>query len=266
MEVDAILAWDTEPLGRLFVPEDCLVDGIRSLDCLFEPLTHCPRSSFIDRNVRHIGTWNQPDGIPGNYMSIPQIFINELSRVTPYPLTPAGMKYWWRTQTAAYLLRLNSASLAHVAANRLNTSAHFGFTRNEDRTLSQRTIPFPFPRGTISMHVRHGDKGMEMTLHPFPNYVALGVKLASMNPNAYAKVAFISTEDDEVFDSARSLADTTDGTSINRNWIWFGSHIRRINGNSFAQLDAFGNRTVTTLSWMSQLMMVCCQVRLVNRF
>ena len=54
---------------------------------------------------------------------------------------------------------------------------------------------FPFERGMTSMHVRHGDKGKEMTLAADEAYFAAAEALVRLNPMGLVRAAFISTED-----------------------------------------------------------------------
>jgi hypothetical protein len=189
----------------------------------------------------------------------PSVFAKELNKLLPYPLTGSAAKYWWRAQAAAYYLRLNPAALAEIVEKRFDDAAHAAFTvAAEDKSLTNITFPFPLPRGTTSMYVRHGDKGIEMTLHPLEEYVQKGEELAAVNPLYYSKMAYLSSEDPGVFEKAKGLAQISDDeTTSNLEWRWYMSHINRRNGGPFSQLNEFGNRTKTTISWMSELLLVC---------
>jgi hypothetical protein len=73
-------------------------------------------------------------------------------------------------------------------------------------TAAAEGPPFPFPSGTVSMHVRHGDKGVEMTLVPTINYWRAAEALVFDNPIALARRgAFISTEDGGAVEESRGL-------------------------------------------------------------
>lgn len=71
--------------------------------------------------------------------------------------------YWWRAQSVAYIVRPNSRTLAELAARKR-------------RVFPQRLIR----RGTISVHVRHGDKHVE-TAH-VPDQVTLTEHLQISRP------------------------------------------------------------------------------------
>jgi len=89
----AILAWDEAPLGKLFVEDACRYDGVRSLDCLFEPVTHCPRSSM--KRTMSGGVFVHPKEIGGDMNSVPTVFVEKLREVMPFEFTPGALKYWW---------------------------------------------------------------------------------------------------------------------------------------------------------------------------
>lgn len=97
-----------------------------------------------------------------------------------------------------------------------------------------------------------------MKLVDFDAYIAAGEALASMNPLAYARMAYLSSEDPQVFDDARAISflDPT-VTTPQQDWQFYSSTIDRINGGPATQLEAFGNRTQTTLNWLMELLIVC---------
>ena len=127
------------------------------------------------------------------------------------------LKFWWRAQGAAFLARLNDETVNALRALRTNRSAivvssgtgaapqHHASSmvgpgwppaREADLAAGARmAAAFPFERGMTSMHVRHGDKGREMTLAADEAYFAAAEALVLMNPMGLARAAFISTED-----------------------------------------------------------------------
>lgn len=123
----------------------------------------------------------------------------------------------------------------------------------------------PLPKGTISMHVRHGDKASEMQLLSLDHYVKAAESLANTNPMLYYKIGFVSTEDQAVIDETRNIT-ALDGntTTPNLDWIWFSSNIPRMNGSGADQLATFG-RSMMTIRWMLQLFMVG-QLRVILNF
>jgi len=100
------------------------------------------------------------------------------------------------------------------------------------------------------MHVRHGDKGIEMELIPFSAYVKKAEEYAAMNMIMARKECFISTEDVKVIEEAKETANAwiSPNTTSNQNWTWIWSDIPRINGGPKEQLNKFGNRTDMTIS------------------
>ncbi|KAI5478111.1 hypothetical protein MNV49_005478 [Pseudohyphozyma bogoriensis] len=249
-----IFAWHPEAaLGRAFVEET-------SLDCLYVPATHCPQSVMTPENSV-IGGAGKPApnvaGIEGGYEQVPRVFQKELKRVLPFTYTTSALKYWWRSQASAYTMRMNEASLAHMVRTRMDAAQHEAFTRPKGSAApTSIDLPWPLPAGTISMHIRHGNKAQEMSLHPLTDYVKAAERLISTNPNGYHKMAFLSSEDPAVFDEAKDISRISDSeTTSNMDWLWYTSHIERLNSGPFEQLEKFGNRSETTLSWMSETML-----------
>ncbi|KAI5475196.1 hypothetical protein MNV49_001849 [Pseudohyphozyma bogoriensis] len=253
IDVGAIFAWHPSSLGQGFVDPSCLTDGVLTLDCLFEPTTHCPRSSF--KNIINGDQLGQLDLIGGSHNTVPDVLVSQLEETLPFKMEGRALTYWWRGQAAAYTMRLNRASLAYITASRLNATSHFTWEHDSASKLVQSEMPWPLPEGTQSMHVRHGDKGIEMKLIDFRDYVTAGERLSAMNPYSYYKLAFVSSEDPAVLEDARGIWRLDPALPTpNRRWRWYGSEIQRINSGPYQQLNAFGNRSETTLSWMAELM------------
>ncbi|KAI5481392.1 Proteophosphoglycan ppg4 [Pseudohyphozyma bogoriensis] len=259
VENNRILMWSEDAIGALFVEDACGQDNIRSFDCIFMPLSHCPRSSMTEENTIKGNVGYEPESmILTNSQGLPTFFREKLDEHFPWIPTASRNKYWWRGQAAAYFMRLRPESLTHIQNIRMDPAKHEAFTlkigAEEPESLE---FPFPLHRGTFSIYIRHGDKGREMSLHPLEEYVVQAETVASLNPNGYARMAFLSSEDPEVFVKAKNLTaiDMDGGVTPNLEWNWYSSHIGRINGGPFSQLDQLGNRTETTLSWMAELML-----------
>ena len=58
---------------------------------------------------------------------------------------------------------------------------------------------------------RHGDKGSEMTLVPFEQYVLAAEKLIAENPLGLKRIGFVSTEDPYVIEQAANMTRIFDG-------------------------------------------------------
>ncbi|KAI5477688.1 hypothetical protein MNV49_005971 [Pseudohyphozyma bogoriensis] len=258
LESDRIMMWGKIGMGNAFVDKECTVDGLKSMDCVFEPLSHCPRSLLNDGNT----IWGEVQYPVRPFLhlkpaDVPTVLMEKLIEVLPFTPTKAMTKYWWRGQAAAYFLRPHRASLAHISRARLDTSAHVASTMSVETGESETfAMPFPLHSGTQSMHVRHGDKASEMGLHGLEAYVDLAEELASMNPNSYARMGFVSSEDPAVMDKTEVLTNVRGAsTTPNVNWMWFTSHIKRANGSPFLQLKD-GNRSEVTLGWMAETFLV----------
>ncbi|CCG84805.2 protein of unknown function [Taphrina deformans PYCC 5710] len=164
-------------------------------------------------------------------------------------ITPNAMAVWARAQHVAYLLRLRPEALAYLAANRVNKDVQVGYTN-----LEQVPMPFPLPQKSWSMHVRHGDKGGEMRLVPFREFILTAEKYAMQNPIESRKWAFVSSDDPEVFEVMKKTVSIKDTDTVsNKQWHWFMSNMVRSTEVQFATLEGQANKTVTTLDWLSQL-------------
>lgn len=142
----------------------------RSFDCIFQKLSKCTstKQKELGSKVQSVfDLRNHPETLDidveaylgKNGSPIPPIFVDALRLIQP-DITPEMLKYWWRAQAAAYIMRLNSQ-----AAKRLKELRHgkevsqMGIQWDVNGEPKGVALPFPMPEGTISMHVRHGDKG-----------------------------------------------------------------------------------------------------------
>ncbi|KAK6526394.1 hypothetical protein TWF694_004990 [Orbilia ellipsospora] len=254
--------------GRHFVDDSSLHVCNKSIECFFESLSSC---TFDD--VRPDNHWKLParEVLPQDAMttpsgSIPPIFGLALKKMFPL-MTPDAMKYWWRGQATAYIMRFNARTMAELLRKRRNKTLQksLGFEGENEAIVERAGIPFPMPAGSVSMHVRHGDKGIEMTLKPFEKYLDMAEDFISQNPLGFRKIAFLSTENPEVIKGAadhlqkeRELYKVIDAkarTTSDWAWTWYWSDIPRANIGPEDQLKTFGNRTDMTINWFLQLMM-----------
>ncbi|KAH8812746.1 hypothetical protein F5884DRAFT_856041 [Xylogone sp. PMI_703] len=240
----------------------------RTFDCIFQKLSKCKSSmqTGMDSHVQSVFAvpdHNSDDDIDVEaYLAkhrypIPLIFVEGLRMVQP-DITDEMLKYWWRGQAAAYIMRLNSKASARMKELRLGKDVkQSGIQWDHDGEPQEVEMPFPMPEGTISMHVRHGDKGSEMRLVPFNDYVVRGEKFGAENPLGMWKRAFLSTEDPNVIEQMKAMARITpfSYSSSNARWTWYWSDIPRLNTSPETQLREFGNRTDLTIKWILQLVM-----------
>ena len=165
--------------------------GRHSLECFFQPLSRCAPGGVLPEGARAVDVGDGEDVVN----RIPEAWHDafqrdwEIRAALPGADRDVGVKYWWRAQAAAYLLRLN-----------VRTSNELTLRR---RWLAEHAIvPLPLPANTFSCHVRHSDKGREMPLFDFVTYANAVHRQADahriLNPHV-----FVSTEDPKVVDDAR---------------------------------------------------------------
>ncbi|KAK6538637.1 hypothetical protein TWF694_010215 [Orbilia ellipsospora] len=248
---------DAAPPGKNFLEKDCAgKKGPRSLDCIFEPFSSCSSSKHL-RKGNHIkleSYWKVPQDISMSTSAVPPIFGHLLKTEFPQ-MHPDAIKYWWRAQAAAYMMRMNGRALRRLKSLRIDRNLHSASTYGHTRQPVPATVPFPLPDGSFSAHVRHGDKGVEIELIPFRKYVDRAEEYAAMNMIMTRKICFISTEDASVIEEAKLIGNAwiSRNTTSNENWTWIWSNIPRINGGPVEQLNSFGNRTDMSIKWMMQL-------------
>ncbi|BFZ62486.1 hypothetical protein YB2330_003580 [Saitoella coloradoensis] len=257
LRLNRILVYnDAGAPGENFVEPGC--GRTRSLDCIFESFSSCTSGDATPENSIYVENyWKVPKSIwPERSTSAVPPVLGEALRRQFSDMHEDAIKYWWRTQAAAYMMRMNGPAMARLRELR------FDPVMQRANTIDPKTggtmnvpVPFPLPDGSFSMHVRHGDKGIEMELIPFKDFVDRAEEHAAMNMIMSRKVCFISTEDAGVIEEAKIIGNAwiSSNTTSNQNWTWIYSDIPRINGGPKEQLDAFGNRTDMTIKWMQQL-------------
>ena len=201
---------------------------------------------------------------------------------TLQPVGESAMRYLWRAQCAAFLLMLNDKTLADLRSLRLlstgggqrsapapsGSAAHpdpvaqffFSISPPLLRSFSRRDAlelapTFPMRRGTISMHIRHGDKGSEMKLVPTLRYLEAAASLQHSMALSLVQQGFVSTEDPGAL--AELNATVMQSPGAYERWALRYSDIPRINSNGLEQLKSFTNipRARLTQLWLLQLLM-----------
>jgi hypothetical protein len=130
------------------------------------------------------------------YTDIPKRF-QELLDCSP--MKKEQRYYWWRAITATYLLRPNAATLAELrkyrtlplgpeytadkaqtvsssSSSSVSTGRRESAALNSNFSLSTSTMLPPSSK-FVSIHVRHGDKSVEMKLLPFEDYADVAEKM-----------------------------------------------------------------------------------------
>ena len=95
------------------------------------------------------------------------------------PLRYDAYHYWWRATSVSFLLRPNAATRRHISS------------------LEPRYARGTRGDGCVAAFVRHGDKGSEMKLRPFPEYTSAVMSLYPLLApvKVTPRLLFISTDD-----------------------------------------------------------------------
>lgn len=148
IEAGYILTYDKVALGAIYVDEECQdINGERSLGCIFEPVTNCTKEYMNEQNTVSVGDRAYlsappmlPEWAPQN---IPTIFSKALDADLPMLMEPDAKKYWWRKQSAAYVLRLSAASMAELRNLRMKKEEQNAWTLSRwNHESTQLTLPF----------------------------------------------------------------------------------------------------------------------------
>ncbi|KAJ3149650.1 hypothetical protein HDU89_003703 [Geranomyces variabilis] len=253
-----------------------------TFDCFFQPLSTC---TDLDARADPVtATITGADSRPVEFKHAPQYWRRRLAELYPQiQLSEAFYKYWWRAQSAAYLMRLNAATSSSLEALRTNQTINKVSAASAEIEVN---FPYPLPPGVQSLHVRHGDKGQglcmkvlkvlrtsleknltmtfhrtEMTLVPLDEYISAAIKRASQNPLGMQNRLFVSSEDPEVIVAARSIPGQRRGppdaapiTGPTADVVVFTTDIPRLNTGPLKQIAEFG-RSRMTIFWLLQLTM-----------
>jgi hypothetical protein len=123
------------------------------------------------------------DAIP---TTVPSLLKEMLQSKIPN-MSKDQIKFWWRAQSVAYIMRLNTDTIRAIV--RLRTDPLFHYYTNCNST------PFPLPANTIAMHIRGGDKWKEMTLVPPLKYIATAAALFENMPLSFSsRNIFVSAD------------------------------------------------------------------------
>jgi hypothetical protein len=130
-------------------------------------------------------------------------------------LSVSGMQenqwfHWWSAQAVAYIVRPNRRTLRELNSRR--------------RLLFPNKVIDP---GTISIHVRHGDKWKEITLVADEVYLRLAKELLEKFPDIATRNIFFSTEDPN---SVQFFAKVT-------NWKVSWTNVSRVDDSTISPMD-----------------------------
>ena len=186
IELDRILLFVPTPDGPWTQGKYC--EGFRSMhDCYFEPESTCLLADVMG-NTSLSAVPRLDESVLQHDQRLLQCDI--LHHVSDAPLVPVALRdllqdspvpedritFWFRAQAVAFIVRPNTRTLEQIKIRKQRQS----WTR--------------VPSGTISVHVRHGDKGSEMPLVPDAEYLLKAEELL-MQDSRLQRTIFLSTED-----------------------------------------------------------------------
>ena len=207
--IGAMLAFALENNHTLVLsPRACnsYTDGA-GCELLFQPMSNCnyhtiikdhPNPTIISRTSLVIGSTTKLKSALHLVQQYPINLKETLSQIVPRRLKAVlqskipniskdQIKFWWRAQSVAYIMRLNTDTIRAVVRHRTDQSFHYHTNCN--------TTPFPLPANTIAMHIRGGDKWKEMTLVPPSKYIATAVGLFENMPLSFSsRSIFVSSD------------------------------------------------------------------------
>ena len=165
---------------------------------------------------------------------VPPVVKARLAEVAPH-MTFDEVKYWWRAQSVAYIMRFNDKTVAALAALRRADKMVKVDPASAPGAAALRALPaplFPLPAGTVSAHIRHGDKGKEMVLQPFSKFLAAAEALVKLNPFSLRRAIFLTTEDGGC---------VAEAAGNQQGWTALYSDIPRHNSNGWEQMALANN-------------------------
>ncbi|KAG5189553.1 hypothetical protein JKP88DRAFT_206076 [Tribonema minus] len=205
MQQNAILVYHKDYGATLSHGSFCPAHS-RSLNCFFMPLSNCS-AYMADAEMPGLPVYK----VGRRRLDVPKKWRQRWADTRQ----KGDLLYWWRAQAVAYVTRLNPQTSRELISRR---RAH----------AAAGTVPLPLPNDTVSVHVRHGDKGAEMALRSWQEHKTRADELAKAR-RFRGRTAFLSTEDPEVVKEAHA-----DGT-----WDILVLPYRRDNGD-FAQMAELG--------------------------
>lgn len=200
--------------------------------CLFKPISNCryndividhPNPTTISINGVSVGstTSTTTTAVLVDLLSsansaaviqhtIPTVFKQALLHRLP-SMSNDQMKYWWRAQSVAFLMRFNNATVDAVRRLRSDASKHYctqgnSFFSPQNNNKQQNLL---LPTGAFAIHIRGGDKHQEMTLVPATNYIDAVVRNIQNTPLSYpSRTVFVSSDDENSLTEAREYAES----------------------------------------------------------
>ena len=267
LELGAIFVW-ADNVGSIYTdPETCGAGEDNNLQCFFLPPSNCTlqdaHAPDVSRVSLRFGDAGEAAGYGYKFYHVPALF-QRLWESAGLPAAHSAntgqqdaVKYWFRGQVAAYLMRPNAATAAAFRALRTAPGAMLtaaGPAAPPAQRAALGAAAFPLPPGMVSLHIRHGDKGIEMRLVPTEAYMEAAARLVKMHPMALApRGVFMSTEDPDAPVAAGRLLAEAPGFA---HWSLAWYDVPRANSNGPEQLSQFDlPRGVLSRIWLLQILL-----------
>lgn len=266
IELGYIFLWRWDVAEIYTDPINCL--STPGIECFVDSPSNCTlRDAFNDGvgfkpstlQVRFANA-GQALGIP-NFHFVPKAFQRMWAEagLPEGESSSSGSKdpraYWFKTQAVAYLLKFNKATSDYLHFNRASISNFMAASGKNVPFLHKNSmLSMPLPSGTISAHIRHGDKGSEMRLIPTKAYFDAALHIADMEPlMSPSKNLFVTTEDPFAIEFLNESLKSLEYS----HWsiAWYGA-LPRKDSNGDDQLNAFSSiipKANLTRLWFLQL-------------
>ena len=258
LKIGAVMVWSEDAASAYTDADTCgRGPGASNLECFFLPPSNCTLAHARAAGATHsvLSTFNA--GIDGGFGmewgEVPAPLLR-LWEGAGLPADANAAKYWFRGQAAAFLMRPNAATAAAFRALRVAPGALL-FAAGPavaPARVQAAAAAFPLPPGTVSLHIRHGDKGQEMKLVGTAAYLRAAAALARLHPMPLAgRNLFLSTEDPSAVTEAADLL-----ASELHAWALAWYDVPRANSNGPLQLAQLGvPRGQLTRVWLLQLLL-----------
>ena len=266
LDMGAIFLWRWNAADDFVDPVNCAATP--GIECFVDAPSNCSLrdAMSVGEGFRagtvevKFGNAGQALGFP-NFHHVPLAF-QRMWAEAGLPVeegTAAGGKdpraYWYKAQVVAYLARFNRATVDALRALRSNSSNFRAVTGPGVDAARHVTLGLPLPPGTMSAHIRHGDKESEMRLIPTNMYMDAALKIADMEPlMTTPRNLFITSEDPAALDY---LPNALARVPEYNHWsmAWYSAMPRR-DSNGKDQLAAFAGiipKANLTRLWFLQL-------------
>ena len=230
--------------GKIFAWGDTACADFLGGDCreFFMDEHGCPNTLVTPDSITEIIT----DVSTIMHASVPAVFKNVMAVLHP-SMTELQLKYWWKTQSVSYLMRLNQKTQAEVNMMRADPAVHPGLLG-------------VMPAQTINIQMRRGDKYDEMSIPSVATYIERAAQLFNDMPFSYSRWIFLTGDELASLEYAAQLA-------RNRNWgVIYSIYPRMEKGFVQSSMHKFGwTRNVTLTGLMDLDMAMDCAAWLGTR-